>query len=87
MGVEESFAFEIIIIIIIQIQMAIEIKSGFESGPELIIENINQAFIRVILIGILHINNFNRKKSMMILMKSRKNSKKIKYSFLNNFSY
>jgi len=45
-GPQESFAFEIILIIIIQIQMAIEIKSGFESGPELIIENINQAFTR-----------------------------------------
>jgi len=45
-GPQESFAFEIVLIIIIQIQMAIEIKSGFESGPELVIENINQAFIR-----------------------------------------
>jgi len=46
-GPEESFAFEIILIILIQIQMAIEIKSGFESGPELVIENVNQAFVRV----------------------------------------
>jgi len=46
-GPQESFVFEIILVIVILIQMFNETKSGFEACPEIIIENVNQAFIRV----------------------------------------
>jgi len=35
--------------LVILLQMVLEKKSGFMQGPEIVIENINQAFVRVIL--------------------------------------
>jgi len=48
-GTRDSFVFEIWLLIILVAQMTLLKKSGFDSLTEMMIENINQAFIRVTL--------------------------------------